>query len=65
MPASKRSGDGTTATVSIPMDRRVLSFVLPCYSPVPADKSSFHIARFVDTFMERLKCFFESIPYDP
>ncbi len=49
-----------------------LAFLLPLYSSVSRDKSGFHIVRFadeleagdVDAFMERLKCFFESIPYD-
>ena len=54
------------------VERGFLFFVLPYYSPVSRDKSGFHISRFaeeleagdVDAFMERLKCFFESIPYD-
>lgn len=54
------------------VERGFLFFVLPYYSPVAPTKSGFHISRFaqelengdVDGFMERLKCFFESIPYD-
>jgi len=54
------------------VERGFLFFVLPSYSSVSRDKSGFHISRFadeleagdVDAFMERLKCFFESIPYD-
>jgi hypothetical protein len=54
------------------VERGFLFFVLPSYSSVSREKSGFHISRFadeleagdVDAFMERLKCFFESIPYD-
>lgn len=49
-----------------------LSFLLPDYTGANRDKGGFHIGMFskelkegqVDAFMERLKCFFESIPYD-
>lgn len=54
------------------VQRGFLTFVLPHYSSVSRDRSGFHIVRFadeldagdVDAFMERLKSFFESIPYD-
>lgn len=49
-----------------------LSFLLPDYTGQNRDKGAFHIGMFskelrtgdIDAFMERLKCFFESIPYD-
>jgi hypothetical protein len=49
-----------------------LSFLLPDYTGANRDRGGFHIGMFskelkegqVDAFMERLKCFFESIPYD-
>lgn len=54
------------------VQRGFLSFVLPHYSSASRDRSGLHISRFadeleaddVDAFMARLKCFFESIPYD-
>ena len=49
-----------------------LAFLLPDYTGQSRDRGGFHIGMFskeladgdVDAFMERLKCFFESIPYD-
>jgi hypothetical protein len=49
-----------------------LAFLLPDYTGQDRDQGGFHIGMFskelragdVDAFMERLKCFFESIPYD-
>jgi hypothetical protein len=49
-----------------------LGFLLPDYTGQSRDRGGFHIGMFskelragdVDAFMERLKCFFESIPYD-
>jgi hypothetical protein len=57
---------------NLEVEQGFLSFLLPHYSPVSGDKGSFHVARFadelesgdVDAFLTRLKCFFESIPYD-
>ena len=69
---NKRSFLYTLGYPNQEVERGFLFFVLPYYSPVSRDKSGFHISRFaeelesadVDAFMERLKCFFESIPYD-
>jgi hypothetical protein len=49
-----------------------LTFILPEYTGQNREKGSFHIGMFskeletgkIDHFMERLRCFFESIPYD-
>ncbi len=49
-----------------------LAFLLPDYTGQNRDRGGFHIVMFsqelesgdVDSFLERLKCFFESIPYD-
>jgi hypothetical protein len=49
-----------------------LGFLLPDYTGQSRDRGGFHIGMFsrelregdIDAFMERLKCFFESIPYD-